>query len=86
MSVQSLSLRGPFVHRPFLSFVQVAPLWFFAQFTFNLSLSLTSVSSNTVLSSASSLFTFLGSVLVLGEKYTSQKLLSVIFCVAGTLP
>mmetsp|Transcript_12133 Transcript_12133/g.31079 ORF Transcript_12133/g.31079 Transcript_12133/m.31079 type:complete len:369 (+) Transcript_12133:191-1297(+) len=62
----------------------VAPLWFMAQLTFNLSLSLTSVSSNTVLSSAASMFTFLGSVAFLGETYTSRKLLCVLLCMAGT--
>jgi len=61
----------------------VAPLWFLAQLSFNYSLLFTSVTSNTVLSSPASLFTFLLSVLVLGERYTSVKLLSVLLTIAG---
>ncbi|KAM5563133.1 hypothetical protein ABKV19_018021 [Rosa sericea] len=40
----------------------ISPFWFFAQLTFNLSLKYTTVTSNTILSSASSLFTFLVSL------------------------
>mmetsp|Transcript_29502 Transcript_29502/g.83211 ORF Transcript_29502/g.83211 Transcript_29502/m.83211 type:complete len:376 (+) Transcript_29502:187-1314(+) len=65
--------------------VVVAPLWFLAQFTFNQSLSMTSVSSNTVISSASPIFTFMGSVFFLREEYTSLKLASVTLCMAGTI-
>jgi len=63
----------------------VAPLWFLAQFTFNASLSFTSVSSNTVISSAASIFTFLGSVIFLGETFTVQKLGCVLLCMSGTI-
>ena len=41
---------------------QVAPLWYVAQLAFNASLHLTSVTSNTILSSTSALFTFLFAV------------------------
>lgn len=63
----------------------ICPFWFLAQFTFNLSLKYTSVTSNTVLSSVSSLFTFLVSLAFLGEKFTWVKLVSVILCMAGTV-
>jgi hypothetical protein len=49
------------------------PLWFAANYTFNASLSLTSVASNTVLSTTSGLFTFL-----LGLRYSAFP--SVYFC------
>ena len=65
-------------------YMQVAPLWFGAQLTFNFSLSMTNVTSNTILSSTSSLFTFGLSCLLLGETYTSVKLLSIMVCIAGT--
>jgi solute carrier family 35 protein F5 len=52
----------------------VAPLWFLAQLTFNASLKLTTVTSNTILSSASALFTFFFSVVFLAEKFTLFKL------------
>ncbi|CAA7390644.1 unnamed protein product [Spirodela intermedia] len=63
----------------------ICPFWFFAQLTFNLSLKYTTVTSNTILSSASSLFTFLVSLAFLGETFTWLKLLSVLLCMAGTV-
>ena len=44
--------------------LQVAPLWFMAQFTFNTSLSRTTVSSNTILASTASLVTYIMSCLL----------------------
>lgn len=41
--------------------------------------------SNTILSSASSLFTFLVSLVFLGEKFTWVKLISVLLCMGGTI-
>ncbi|KAG0614085.1 hypothetical protein M758_6G150100 [Ceratodon purpureus] len=63
----------------------ICPFWFLAQFTFNLSLRYTSVTSNTILSSASSLFTFLFSLALLNEKFKWSKLLSVFLCMIGTI-
>ncbi|KAK7255938.1 hypothetical protein RIF29_29367 [Crotalaria pallida] len=63
----------------------ICPFWFFAQLTFNLSLKYTTVTSNTILSSASSLFTFLVSLAFLGEKFTLLKLFSVLLCMGGTI-
>ncbi|XP_042517698.1 thiamine-repressible mitochondrial transport protein THI74 isoform X2 [Macadamia integrifolia] len=63
----------------------ICPFWFIAQLTFNLSLKYTTVTSNTILSSASSLFTYLVSMVFLGEKFTWVKLLSVLLCMAGTI-
>ncbi|GKU86085.1 hypothetical protein SLEP1_g658 [Rubroshorea leprosula] len=65
--------------------LQVCPFWFLAQLTFNLSLKYTTVTSNTILSSASSLFTFLVSLAFLGERFTWVKLASVLLCMAGTI-
>ncbi|KAG6661093.1 hypothetical protein CIPAW_03G150400 [Carya illinoinensis] len=63
----------------------ICPFWFFAQLTFNFSLKYTTVTSNTILSSASSLFTFLVSLAFLGEMFTWVKLISVLLCMAGTI-
>ncbi|XP_022159711.1 uncharacterized vacuolar membrane protein YML018C [Momordica charantia] len=63
----------------------ICPFWFLAQLTFNLSLKYTTVTSNTILSSASSLFTFLVSLAFLGEKFTWVKLASVLLCMGGTI-
>jgi solute carrier family 35 protein F5 len=46
-------------------------------------LSMTSVTSNTILSSSSSLFTFALSMLVLKEPYSCAKLLSIAACIGG---
>lgn len=62
---------------------QVAPLWFGAQLAFNFSLSMTNVTSNTILSSTSGLFTYGASCLLLGEVYTLVKLLFILVCIAG---
>ncbi|EFJ20830.1 hypothetical protein SELMODRAFT_443725 [Selaginella moellendorffii] len=62
----------------------ICPVWFFAQFTFNLSLKYTTVTSNTVLSSTSTLFTFIASVMFLNETFTVLKIVSVVLCMAGS--
>lgn len=48
----------------------ICPFWFFAQFTSNLSLKYTTITSNTILSTSSCLFTFLVSLAFLREKFT----------------
>jgi solute carrier family 35 protein F5 len=58
-------------------------LWFVAQVLFNQSLKLTSVTSNTILSSTSSLFTFALSMIFLREPYSVAKLLSIAACIGG---
>ncbi|KAI3449884.1 hypothetical protein Pfo_006549 [Paulownia fortunei] len=63
----------------------ICPIWFLAQLTFNLSLKYTTVTSNTILSSSSSLFTFLVALVFLGEKFTWLKLTSVLLCMGGTI-
>ncbi|KAL7151739.1 hypothetical protein ABFS83_04G051800 [Erythranthe nasuta] len=63
----------------------ICPVWFLAQLTFNLSLKYTTVTSNTILSSASSLFTFLVALVFLGERFTWLKLISVLLCMGGTI-
>lgn len=63
----------------------VCPFWFLAQYTFNLSLKYTTVTSNTILSSTSSLFTFFLSLKFLREKFAWVKLCSVLLCMGGTI-
>ncbi|CAL1411983.1 unnamed protein product [Linum trigynum] len=63
----------------------ICPFWFTAQLMFNLSLKYTTVTSNTILSSTSSLFTFLVSLVFLSEKFTWVKFLSVLLCMGGTI-
>ena len=66
--------------------MQVAPLWFAAQFTFNVSLSETTVTSNTILASTSSLFTYALSCILLLEAFVVSKLLFIALAMGGKCP
>ena len=61
----------------------MAPLWFLAQYTFNTSLHLTSVTSNTILSNSSALFTYGLSWALLQEPFVAHKLASILVCATG---
>ncbi|OQR87530.1 Drug/Metabolite Transporter (DMT) Superfamily [Achlya hypogyna] len=61
----------------------VAPLWFLANFTYNVSLNMTSVTSSTIISSTSAMFTFGLSIVYLGERFTVAKLGGVGLCMLG---
>lgn len=61
----------------------VCPLWFLAQGSYNWSLAGTSVSSSTVLSTTSCVFTFALSVTVLRERFAWLKLGGVMVTLAG---
>jgi drug/metabolite transporter (DMT)-like permease len=80
-----LSLRLPLPPHPHPAPLQCFLLWFIAQLLFNYSLQLTSVTSNTILSSSSSLFTFALSMLFLEEPYLAAKLLSIAACIGGNI-
>lgn len=85
-SNEGLDAKGRWTRRRMAKVsLQICPFWFLAQLTFNLSLKYTTVTSNTILSSTSSLFTFLVSLAFLGEKFTCVKLASVLLCMAGTI-
>jgi solute carrier family 35 protein F5 len=61
----------------------VAPIWFAAQYTFNVSLSETTVTSNTILASTSSLFTYGLACILFLEVFLVSKLAFIILCMAG---
>jgi drug/metabolite transporter (DMT)-like permease len=63
--------------------VQVGPIWFVAQYLFTVSLAKTSVTSNTIISSSSSLFTYIISILILREQFTSLKLTCIVAVMTG---
>jgi solute carrier family 35 protein F5 len=73
------------IKRTMIAAAIVAPLWFVANFTYNQSLNMTSVTSSTIVSSTSTVFTFLLSVLVLREPFRWLKLAGVVFCMAGNM-
>eukprot|EP01127_Copromyxa_protea_P000041 TRINITY_DN10036_c0_g1_i2.p1 TRINITY_DN10036_c0_g1~~TRINITY_DN10036_c0_g1_i2.p1 ORF type:complete len:367 (-),score=58.49 TRINITY_DN10036_c0_g1_i2:23-1123(-) len=59
------------------------PIWFLANYTFNLSLSLTSVSSNTIISTTSSFFSLVLGALVGIEQLSFVKVLAIGICIGG---
>ena len=59
------------------------PLWFGANYFFNLSLGLTSVASNTILSTTSGIFTLVLSVFILRESPEILKFFAVSFAFGG---
>lgn len=56
-----------FLKKTAFASAQFCPLWFFANYFFNLSLGQTTVSSTTILSSSSGVFTLCLSILILKE-------------------
>jgi len=65
--------------------VYVVSFWFFANYTYNLSLSKTSVSSNTILSSTSGLFTLILGAITKTDKFSILKLFSVAMSFGGVV-
>jgi solute carrier family 35, member F5 len=61
------------------------PLWFLANYLFNLSLSITSVASNTILSSTSSIWTLALSYILLRQKVGIHRIVAVALCVSGSI-
>lgn len=61
------------------------PLWFLANYLFNLSLSITSVASNTILSSTSSIWTLALSYVMLRQKVGIHRIVAVGLCVGGSI-
>lgn len=63
--------------------VEVFPIWFFANYFYNLSLTCTGVTSSTVLSSTSSMFTYIISLLMKSEEGSVFKLIGVLVSFVG---
>ncbi|KAJ6243302.1 solute carrier family 35 member f5 [Anaeramoeba flamelloides] len=63
----------------------VSPIWFFANYFFNLSLSYTSVSSNTIFSNTTGFFTLFLGIILKTEKFSPLKFLSVCLCFVGVI-
>ncbi|GET86037.1 hypothetical protein, conserved [Leishmania tarentolae] len=61
------------------------PLWFLANYLFNLSLSITSVASNTILSSTSSIWALAFSHMLLRQPVEAHRLTAVALSVSGTV-
>ena len=64
--------------------VGIAPLWFAAQLAFNYSLLYTSVTSNSILSTSSAIFTFGLSVWLVNERYSKERVLAIFAYVLGS--
>ncbi|KAG8471245.1 hypothetical protein KFE25_009666 [Diacronema lutheri] len=61
----------------------ISPLWFAANLAYITSLALTSVTSSTIISTTSSLFTLLLSLAILDEQLSAAKAAGVALCMAG---
>jgi len=78
--LQRLSLR-----EIILGSVVLAPFWFLANFLYNVSLQYTSVTSSTILSGTSAIFTLVLGALFRLEKVTWFKSFGVAICMLGTI-
>lgn len=65
--------------------LKICPLWFFANYFFNISLNLTSIASNTILTSTSGIFTLLFSIVFLKSASTPFKWLAVLVSFGGVI-
>ncbi|KAJ6248834.1 solute carrier family 35 member f5 [Anaeramoeba flamelloides] len=63
----------------------VSPIWFFANYFFNLSLSYTSVASNTIFTNTAGFFTLFLGIILKTEKFSPLNFLSVFFCLVGVI-
>ncbi|EFA81910.1 hypothetical protein PPL_05142 [Heterostelium album PN500] len=61
----------------------LCPIWFAANYTYNISLDITSVSSNTILSSLSGVFSLFISIFLKVDKFSIEKLLSTLISLSG---
>lgn len=61
----------------------IAPLWFAAQWTYSAGVATTTVTSSTVISATSVVWTFLASVVFLEERLSSLKIAGILACLAG---
>ncbi|EGC31305.1 hypothetical protein DICPUDRAFT_156874 [Dictyostelium purpureum] len=63
----------------------LSPFWFFANYTYNLSLAKTSVSTNTILSTLSGIFSLILSVIFKVDKFTLEKLFATLITLGGII-
>lgn len=71
--------------RTFVTALKISPVWFLAQITYNWSLAGTSVSSSTILSTTSCVFTYILSIFILHEPTNWSKSLGITCTVLGAL-
>ena len=65
--------------------LKIAPVWFFANWSYNASLAYTSITSSTILASTGSLFTFMFAVVSGDESFTCATFLGVVLGVSGSI-
>jgi len=65
--------------------MMLAPIWFFSNYFYNLSLQLTSITSSTIIASTGSLFTFFIAVCTKDEQFSWSKGSGVCLCVLGSI-
>lgn len=65
--------------------MKIAPLWFFSNYFYNISLSYTTITASTVLSSTGSVFTFLFAVTCGDEYFSKYKCCGVALALCGSI-
>eukprot|EP00928_Gymnodinium_smaydae_P035198 TRINITY_DN24813_c0_g2_i1.p1 TRINITY_DN24813_c0_g2~~TRINITY_DN24813_c0_g2_i1.p1 ORF type:complete len:384 (+),score=61.20 TRINITY_DN24813_c0_g2_i1:134-1285(+) len=63
----------------------ISPIWFLAQYTYSRGVATTSVTSSTLISTTSVVWTLLASVLFLGERLSALKIFGVLACMLGNV-
>jgi len=63
----------------------IAPVWFLAQWTYGLGVSMTTVTSSTIISASTCAWTYLLSVVFLGEKVEGIRVCGLLCCVLGNV-
>ena len=78
----------PFIlghYETFFLSLRIAPLWFLADYTYNVSLAYTTITSSTILANTGTLFTFIFALSCGEEKFTWYKLFGVMLCMLGSV-
>jgi drug/metabolite transporter (DMT)-like permease len=73
------------IKRYMISGLQVGPLWFLVNYSYNYALSYTSISSTSIISNLGGVFTFIIAVLYGQEKFDQCKLLGVLLAFVGSI-
>lgn len=85
IDVAAAAIEATEVRRAIRVGLIITPVWFFSQWSYSVGVSLTSVTSSTVISTTSCVWTLLASVMFLGESLTCPKVIGVVFCMAGNV-
>lgn len=84
-SQSARSAEGSSAREAAIAALLIAPIWFMSQWTYSSGVAMTSVTSSTVISATSVVWTLIASVLFTGERLTLLKGCGVLACMAGNI-